>query len=67
MTRSTRISRRSSASRKDTHTPEDPRSKRNVYLPPERGKDLPETLSTSDVLQVVGSHKDAIVACIQTH
>ncbi len=47
--------------------PEDPRSKRNVYIPPEPGKDVPETLSTSDVMQVVGSHKDAILACIQTH
>lgn len=47
--------------------PEDPRSKRNVYIPPEPGRELPETLSTSDVMQVVGSHKDAILACIQTH
>ncbi|HEX5744681.1 MAG TPA: GYF domain-containing protein [Archangium sp.] len=47
--------------------PEDPRGKRNVYIPPEPGKDLPETLSTSDVVQVVGSHKDAILACITTH
>ena len=46
---------------------EDPRSKRHVYIPPEPGKDLPETLSTSDVVQVVGSHKDAILACIETH
>ncbi|OJT16238.1 hypothetical protein BO221_51010 [Archangium sp. Cb G35] len=47
--------------------PEDPRSKRNVYIPPEPGRDLPESLSTSDVVQVVGSHKDAILACIETH
>jgi len=47
--------------------PEDPRARRNVYIPPEPGKDLPETLSTSDVVQVVGSHKDAILACISTH
>ncbi|WP_375770131.1 GYF domain-containing protein [Archangium gephyra] len=46
---------------------EDPRSKRHVYIPPEPGKELPESLSTSDVVQVVGSHKDAILACIQTH
>ncbi|HYO68783.1 MAG TPA: AgmX/PglI C-terminal domain-containing protein, partial [Archangium sp.] len=47
--------------------PEDPRGKRNVYIPPEPGKELPETISTSDVVQVVGSHKDAILACISTH
>ncbi|MFY0526392.1 GYF domain-containing protein [Archangium gephyra] len=47
--------------------PEDPRGKRNVYIPPEPGKDLPESLSTSDVVQVVGSHKEAILACIETH
>ncbi len=43
---------------------EDPRSKRNVYVPPEPGK---ETLSTSDVMQVVGSHKDGILSCIEAH
>jgi hypothetical protein len=43
---------------------EDPRSKRHVYSPPEPGK---ETLSTSDVMQVVGSHKDGIVSCIEAH
>jgi len=47
--------------------PEDPRGKRNVYIPPEPGKDLPESLSTSDVVQVVGSHKEAILSCIETH
>jgi hypothetical protein len=49
------------------HKPEDPRSKRTVYLPPEPGADLPESLSTSDVMQVVSSHKDGIVSCIQEH
>jgi hypothetical protein len=43
---------------------EDPRSKRTVYLPPEPGK---ESLSTSDVMQVVGSHKDGILSCIAAH
>ncbi len=47
--------------------PEDPRGKRNVYIPPEPGQDLPESLSTSDVVQVVGSHKQAILSCIETH
>ncbi len=46
---------------------EDPRSKRNVYIPPEPGKDLPESLSTSDIVQVVGSHKAAILSCIETY
>jgi len=44
--------------------PEDPRAKRTVYLPPEPGKD---SLSTSDIMEVVGSHKAAIVNCIETH
>jgi hypothetical protein len=43
---------------------EDPRSKRTVYLPPEPGK---ESLSTSDVMEVVSSHKSDIVNCIQEH
>ncbi|PTL84378.1 hypothetical protein DAT35_04585 [Vitiosangium sp. GDMCC 1.1324] len=46
---------------------EDPRSKRSVYIPPEPGKDLPEHLSTSAILQVVSAHKDAILSCIETH
>ncbi|MGZ3456959.1 MAG: DUF4339 domain-containing protein, partial [Archangium sp.] len=41
------------------HKPEDPRSKRTVYLPPEPSQELPESLSTSDVVQVVSAHKDA--------
>ncbi len=44
--------------------PEDPRARRTVYLPPEPGK---ESLSTSDIMEVVGSHKEAIVNCIETH
>jgi hypothetical protein len=44
--------------------PEDPRSKRTVYLPPEPGK---ESLSTSDVMEVVSSHKSDIINCIQEH
>lgn len=49
------------------YKPEDPRSKRSVYIPPEPGKELPESLSTSDVMQVVSSHKEAIVSCIEAH
>jgi hypothetical protein len=47
--------------------PEDPRSKRTVYLPPEPGKALPESLSTSDIVQVVSANKDAILSCIEAH
>lgn len=47
--------------------PEDPRSKRNVYIPPEPGKNLPESLGTSDIMQVVSSHKESIVSCIETY
>lgn len=46
---------------------EDPRSKRSVYIPPEPGKNLPESLGTSDIVQVVSSHKEAILSCIATH
>ncbi|WNG32994.1 AgmX/PglI C-terminal domain-containing protein [Archangium violaceum] len=49
------------------HTPEDPRSSRSVYVPPEPGKDVPDSLSTSDIVQVVSAHKEAILACIDTH
>lgn len=49
------------------HEPEDPRSKRTVYLPPEPGKELPESLSTAEVMAVVSSHKEGIVSCIQEH
>ncbi len=44
--------------------PEDPRSKRTVYLPPEPGK---ESLSGSDVMEVARGHKSDIINCIQTH
>ncbi|QRN96461.1 DUF4339 domain-containing protein [Archangium violaceum] len=49
------------------HKPDDPRSKRTVYLPPEPGKAVPESLSTSDIVQVVSAHKDAILSCIEAH
>jgi hypothetical protein len=54
---------------KDTpkQKPEDSRSKRTVYLPPEPGKALPESLSTSDIVQVVSANKDAILSCIEAH
>jgi len=44
--------------------PADPRSKRTVYLPPEPGK---ESLSGSDVMEVVSGHKSDVINCIQTH
>ncbi|WP_257462842.1 AgmX/PglI C-terminal domain-containing protein [Archangium lipolyticum] len=47
--------------------PEDPRSKRTVYLPPEPGTALQESLSTSDIVQVVSAHKDSILSCIEAH
>jgi hypothetical protein len=49
----------------DTHArPEPVKPRRTVYLPPEPGVVPPETLKTSDIVEVVRSHKESLLACI---
>jgi hypothetical protein len=52
---------------KPAPAPANRRKLQNVYVPPAPGEELPERLTSADIMRVVVSNKASVAGCIQEH
>jgi hypothetical protein len=52
---------------KPAPAPANTRKLQNVYVPPAPGEELPERLTSADIMRVVVSNKASVAGCIQEH